>query len=80
MVPDRVVCAMQASKTQFVNKVQQCFAVRAQVDSFLDISRGTFTRLTGEEFVCCLHAACAACMPPLFVLHILWRGVQLSQS
>ncbi|KAF6261419.1 muts domain V-domain-containing protein [Scenedesmus sp. NREL 46B-D3] len=36
----------QASKTQFVNKVQQCFAVRAQVDSFLDISRATFTRLT----------------------------------
>uniref|UniRef100_A0A383WQ55 DNA mismatch repair proteins mutS family domain-containing protein n=1 Tax=Tetradesmus obliquus TaxID=3088 RepID=A0A383WQ55_TETOB len=36
----------QASKTQFVNKVQQCFAVRAQVDSLLDISRATFTRLT----------------------------------
>ncbi|WIA16491.1 hypothetical protein OEZ85_013171 [Tetradesmus obliquus] len=36
----------QASKTQFVNKVQLCFAVRAQVDSLLDISRATFTRLT----------------------------------
>eukprot|EP00775_Hariotina_reticulata_P012444 gene12444-12581_t len=36
----------QASKAQFVNKVQQCFAVRTQVDSFLDMSRATFTRLT----------------------------------
>jgi hypothetical protein len=40
------VSCLQASKTQFVNKVQQCFAVRAQVDSLLDISRATFTRLT----------------------------------
>jgi hypothetical protein len=38
---------LQASKVQFVNKVQQCFAVRAQVDSLLDIRRATFTRLTG---------------------------------
>jgi DNA mismatch repair ATPase MutS len=29
-----------------VNKVQQCFAVRTQVDSLLDMSRATFTRLT----------------------------------
>lgn len=37
---------VQASKSQFVNKVQQCFAVKAQVDSFLDLSRASFTRLT----------------------------------
>lgn len=42
-----VVRCTQASKTQFVNRVQQCYAVRAQVDSFLDISRSTFSRLTG---------------------------------
>lgn len=40
------MCLLQASKTQFVNKVQQCFAVRAQVDSFLDVARATFARLT----------------------------------
>jgi DNA mismatch repair ATPase MutS len=37
---------LQASKAAFVNKVQQCFAVKAQVDSFLDVSRATFCRLT----------------------------------
>jgi hypothetical protein len=32
------------SKTQFVNKVQQCFAVRQGADNFLDLARTTFSR------------------------------------
>jgi hypothetical protein len=36
----------QASRAAFLNKVQQCFAVRAEVDSLLDVSRATFCRLT----------------------------------
>jgi hypothetical protein len=37
---------LQASRAAFLNKVQQCFAVRAEVDSLLDVSRATFCRLT----------------------------------
>ncbi len=36
----------QASKAPFASKIQQCFAVKANVDSFLDLARATFCRLT----------------------------------
>jgi hypothetical protein len=43
-----------------VNKVQQCFAVKVQVDSFLDVSRSTFTRLTGTVSINSASTICQA--------------------
>lgn len=39
---------VQASKASFINKTQQCFAVRGAVDGFLDLARSIFCRLTEQ--------------------------------
>lgn len=38
----------QLSSAQFVTRVQQCFAVRAGADGFLDLCRSTFCRVTEQ--------------------------------
>ena len=38
----------QVSKAAFVNRTQQCFAVKAPVDGFLGLSRANFCRLTEQ--------------------------------
>ena len=39
---------VQSSKTTFINKTQQCFAVRSGVDGILDLARSTFCRVTEQ--------------------------------
>lgn len=40
----------QSSKAAFVNRTQQCFAVKAGVDSFLDLARTVFCRVSEEIY------------------------------
>ena len=39
---------VKSSKTTFINRTQQCFAVRSGVDSILDLARSTFCRVTEQ--------------------------------
>lgn len=39
---------MSSSKTAFVNRTQQCFAVKSGVDSFLDLARSSFCRISED--------------------------------
>jgi DNA mismatch repair protein MSH4 len=39
---------VQSSKSIFVNRTQQCFAVKTGADSFLDVARSVFCRISGE--------------------------------
>ena len=37
-----------SSKTPFVNRTQQCFAVKTGTDSFLDLARSSFCRISED--------------------------------
>lgn len=37
-----------SSRTAFVNRTQQCFAVKGGVDSFLDLARSSFCRISED--------------------------------
>ncbi len=37
-----------SSRTPFVNRTQQCFAVKGGVDSFLDLARSSFCRISED--------------------------------
>jgi len=39
---------VKSSKTTFINRTQQCFAVRSGVDGILDLARSTFCRVTEQ--------------------------------
>ena len=39
---------VQSSKTPFVNRTQQCFAVKTGTDSFLDLARASFCRISED--------------------------------
>ncbi|KAL0020849.1 hypothetical protein WJX77_001177 [Trebouxia sp. C0004] len=39
---------VKSSKTAFINRTQQCFAVRSGVDGILDLARSTFCRVTEQ--------------------------------
>lgn len=39
---------VKSSKTSFINRTQQCFAVRSGVDGILDLARSTFCRVTEQ--------------------------------
>ena len=39
---------VKSSKTTFINRTQQCFAVRSGADSILDLARSTFCRVTEQ--------------------------------
>ncbi len=39
---------VSSSKAAFVNRTQQCFAVKSGVDSFLDLARTSFCRISEE--------------------------------
>lgn len=39
---------VSSSKAAFVNRTQQCFAVKSGVDSFLDLARSSFCRISED--------------------------------
>ena len=39
---------VKSSKTSFINRTQQCFAVKSGVDGILDLARSTFCRVTEQ--------------------------------
>lgn len=39
---------VQSSKTPFITRTQQCFAVKTGRDSFLDLARATFCRISED--------------------------------
>ena len=39
---------VQSSKAPFVNRMQQCFAVKTGCDSFLDLARANFCRISED--------------------------------
>lgn len=39
---------VKSSKTAFINRTQQCFAVKGGVDGFLDLARSAFCRITEQ--------------------------------
>lgn len=39
---------VKSSKTTFINRTQQCFAVKSGVDGILDLARSTFCRVTEQ--------------------------------
>ncbi len=39
---------VQSAKTPFVNRTQQCFAVKTGTDSFLDLARSAFCRISED--------------------------------
>lgn len=45
-----------SSRAAFVNRTQQCFAVKSGVDSFLDLARSSFCRISEE-----IHELAAKC-------------------
>ena len=47
---------VQSSKTPFVSRMQQCFAVKTGRDSFLDLARANFCRISED-----IHKLAAAC-------------------
>ena len=39
---------VKSSRTTFINRTQQCFAVKSGVDGILDLARSTFCRVTEQ--------------------------------
>ena len=39
---------VQSAKAPFVNRTQQCFAVKTGTDSFLDLARSSFCRISED--------------------------------
>ena len=39
---------VKSSKTTFINRTQQCFAVKSGADGVLDLARSTFCRVTEQ--------------------------------